>query len=94
MNAGNRRYVWIAVAIIVVVGVALIAFGLGSANGGRGFFDDMPMRGYLPRGQSVAMGVPAGGLVWLLLLVGLGLLFVVGLVKVLDDRTPPPPTTL
>ena len=92
MNAGNRRYLWIAVVIIALVGVALIAFGLGSANGGRGFFDDMPMRGYLSRGQSVGMGAPAGGLVWLLLLVGLGLLFVVGLVKVLDDRTPPPST--
>ena len=92
MNAGNRRYLWIAVVIIVLVGVALIAFGLGSANGSRGFFDDMPMRGYVPRGRSVGMGAPLGGLVWLLLLVGLGLLFVVGLVKVLDDRTPPPPT--
>ncbi len=93
MSAGNRRYLGIAIVVILLVGVALIAFGLGSANGGRGFFGDMPRPGYLPRGQGVGMGVGlGGGLVWLLLLVGLGLLFVVGLVKVLEDRTPPPPT--
>ncbi len=90
MQAGNRRYLWIAVLVIVVAAVALIAFGLGSAAANRGFFDNMPMRGFAPRGQGAGPGVVLGGLIWLVLLVGLGLLLVVGLVRVLDERNPPP----
>ena len=90
MQPGNRRYLWIAVLVILLAGVALIAFGLGTAAGNRGLFDNMPMRGFVARGRAPGPGSVLGGLIWLLLLVGLGLLFVVGLVKVLDERTPPP----
>ena len=95
MQPGNRRYLWIAVLIVLLAAVALVAFGLGTVASNRGLFDNMPMRGFVGRGQGAAPGVGVGaglggGLIWLLLLVGLGLLFVVGLVKVLDERTPPP----
>ena len=90
MQPGSRRYLWIAVLVILLAAVALIAFGLGSAAANRGFFDNMPMRGFVPRGQGAGPGAALGGLIWLLLLVGLGLLFVVGLVKVLDERNQPP----
>jgi len=97
MQAGNRRYLWIAVLVILLAGVALVAFGLGTAAGNRGWFDNMPMRGFVARGQGVGavagMGAGLGGLIWLLLLVGLGLLFLVGLVKVFDERNPPPTGT-
>jgi Short C-terminal domain len=88
MQPDNRRYAWIATAIILIVVVGVVGFWLGTAVADRGQFAVMPMRGFGVRGQGFAIG----GLLWGLLLVGLGVAFVALLVRASEHRAPAPPT--
>jgi hypothetical protein len=88
MPSNNRRVGWIVAVVIALVVVGVGGYWLGSAAGFRGFLDDMPMRGYYPM-RSGTFGL--GSLLWLLLLLGLGALFVAFVVRAFEGRTPPSP---
>ena len=91
MQPDNRRYLWIGAVILIILAVGAVAFGLGFAASNHGLVAAAPMRlyGYGLRGQ----GFGLAGLLWPLLLLGLGVLLIVILVRALDHREPAPPAS-
>ena len=90
MSTNGRRLAWILIGALLLVVVAVVGFGIGVAAGhggpAGGLVDGIPMRGFGVR-------YPAVGLLGLfvpLVLIGLGVAFVVLLIREPRHSAPPP----
>lgn len=90
MRPKGQRLAWIIIGALLLVVVAVVGFGLGVAAGHGGAIggiqDELPMRGFGFRYP----GVGLLGLLGPLILIGLGVVFVVVLIREPGRPTPPP----
>jgi hypothetical protein len=89
MRSNNRRFGWIALAVLLLLVIGGAAFVVGLATGRGGVGNEMPMRGF-----GFGFRYPVLGLLaWLVpaILIGIGIGLVYALVRRPPPSAPPPP---